>query len=135
MTPKAKRAGSEFWQIFFPAGLMGLAFIAIGVLVILKLGSDNTARLAEISSVILIIPVLVFSLIWFIVLGGLIFLVSRLAGVLPSFTRKILDLLEKLNSLVKQISTQLTKPVIYPTALLGGLNRLRDQKRHRSIKE
>jgi hypothetical protein len=132
MTANQKRSGSEFWQIFFPAVTLGLIFIGIGVLVILELEPDNTAQLAEVSTIILIIPVLVISLIWFIILGGMIYLVSRLSKALPILTGRILDILEKANNLVKQISAQLTKPVIYPTALLGGLSRLLKQKGQKS---
>jgi hypothetical protein len=135
MTAKEKQSGSEFWQIFFPAGIIGLIFIGIGVLVVLDLAPDHTTRLAEVSTVLLILPILVISLLWFVVLGGFIYLIGRLSRALPSLTGPVLDFLERVNNLVKQISTQLTKPVIYPAALLGGLGRFLKQKSRRPNQE
>ena len=102
--------GSEFWQIYFPA-LLGLIFIGlICAWVVIGVSPANVTRMAEISTVLLVIPVLIFSLLNFVLLGLLIYLVQRMIQALPPFTSRILDLLEAVRNWVEKFSELIVQP-------------------------
>ena len=111
--------GSEFWQIIFPT--------LVGVVVILSLGlwfgltgtSGNLARFAEISTVLLVIPVVFVTLLFGLLLFGLIYLVGRLIQGVPPITERILLLLEKIRDGAKLGTKSVARLVIEPAAALA----------------
>jgi len=116
--------GSEFWQIIFPA-LIGLALIGfLCVWVVIGVNPGELTRFAEISTVLLVIPVITLSLFSFIILGFLIYLVQRLIVGLPPVTIKILEFLDKVKGVVKKVSETIVQPVISPAAIATGIRNL-----------
>jgi len=116
--------GSEFWQILFPA-LIGL--VLIGLLcawVVIGVNPGELARFAEISTVLLVIPVITLSLFSFIILGFMIYLIQRLILGIPPVTTKILEFLDKVKEVVKKISDMIIQPVISPTAIVTGIRNI-----------
>ena len=123
--------GSEFWQIFFPA-LVGL--ILVGLLcawVVISISPGNISRFAEISTALLVIPVLFFSLFAFILLGLLIYLVQRIIMVIPPFTTRVVEFLDKVQEIVHNISESIVKPVIQPTSVIMGIRNIFSKKNNR----
>jgi hypothetical protein len=116
--------GSTFWQIIFPTLVGTLLLLLLGVWIILYSNSGNVSRLAEISTVLLVIPVMLSSLLLFLLLGGLIFLVVRIIKGLPSITEWILDKLEWVQNFVGKVSDNAVVPVVRPAAFLAGIRRL-----------
>jgi Zn-dependent protease with chaperone function len=120
---KASR-GSEFWQIIFPA-LIGL--ILVGLLcawIVVAVSPGNISRFAEISAVLLVIPVLFFSLFSLLLLGLLIYLVQRMIQVIPPLTTRVVEFLEKIQEAVRKISEVIVKPVIQPTSVVTGIRNI-----------
>ena len=116
--------GSEFWQIFLPA-LIGLILIGLsGAWIVIQVSPANVTRFAEISTVLLVIPVILVSLSSFLILGLLIYLVQRLMGIIPPFTGRILEFLEKIRGAVVDISDKVVRPVIQPFSLITGIRNL-----------
>jgi len=81
----------------------------------------NISRFAEISTVLLVIPVLFFSLFSLLLLGLLIYLVQRMIQVIPPFTTRVVEFLEKIQEAVRKISDVIVKTVIQPTSVVTGI--------------
>jgi hypothetical protein len=129
MAEKKKTSrGSEFWQIIFP-GLVGL--ILVGLLcawIVVAVSPGNISRFAEVSTVLLVIPVLFFSLFSLILLGLLIYLVQRIIRVIPPFTTRVVEFLEKIQEAVRKISEVIVKPMFQPTSVLTVIRNLFTKK-------
>ena len=121
---KGSPAGSSFWQIIFPAFISGVLIILIGVLVAMKLGEDELGRFAEISTVLLILPIIISSSLFFVIFGAGIYLITRVMQGIPPLTTRILEILDKIKDVVKKVSEFIVQPVIRPSALLGGLRNI-----------
>jgi len=128
---KEYAAGSGFWQIIFPTIIGTIVILLVCVWVVIDVDAGNITRFAELSTVLLVIPVLFFSLISLFVLGALIYLVVRLMHGLPSITSRILEFLEKIREVVGKISDFVVKPVIQPTAILRGIGEVLPRKKSR----
>jgi len=128
---KKSSRGSEFWQIIFPA-LAGL--ILIGLLcawVVVSASPGSLSRLAEISTVLLVLPIILVSSLAFLLLGGLIYLVQRLIQAIPPLTGKAVDFLRKIQSGIRGVADFIVKPVIQPSALLTGMRSIFSRKNTR----
>ncbi len=130
---KDTQAGSGFWQIIFPSFLSGLAIILVCVWIVIGAGNGKISRFAEISTVLLVLPVLIFSLIVLIILGAGIALVSRLMGWIPPITQRILEFLIKVQDGVRKFAEFVVQLVIRPSALLGSFRNFlsNDKPRYR----
>jgi hypothetical protein len=125
MTDKrTSRPGSTFWQIIFPTLAAAVLFLLAGIWVILYSSPGNVSRFAEISTVLLVIPVFFMSLLGLLLLGGLIALVLKIIQGIPPITIWILDILEKVREIIRAISKNLVKPVIEPASYLAGFRRI-----------
>jgi len=121
---KKAPAGSTFWQIIFPTLIGTLLLLLVGIWVILYTSPGNISRFAEISTVLLVIPVLFSSLMVMLLLGALIVLVLKIIQGLPTITGWILDKLERVQKGVRAVSENAAVPVIRPAALLAGIRRI-----------
>jgi len=128
---KEPAAGSGFWQIIFPTIIGTIVILLVCVWVVIDVGAGNITRFAELSTVLLVIPVFFILLIAIFVLGALIYLVVRLMHGLPSITSRILEFLEKIREVVGKISDFVVKPVIQPTAILRGIREVLPRKKSR----
>ena len=126
-------AGSSFWQIIFPAVGGTILILLICVWVVSGVGAGNISRFAELSTVLLILPVLFFSLIILVVLGACVFLSVRMIRGLPPITSRIVEFLDKIRDGVSKFSEIIVQPVIQPTAYLKGFRAIfsREKTRYR----
>jgi predicted PurR-regulated permease PerM len=121
---KKTSQGSEFWQIIFPA-LVGL--ILTGLLcawIVVAVSPGKISLFAEISTVLLVIPVLLFAFFTLLLLGLLIYLIQRLIQVIPPFTTQVTEFLEKIQEAVRKLSDVIVKTVIQPTSVITGIRNL-----------
>lgn len=124
---KASR-GSEIWQIFFPA-LVGLILVGlICAWIVIGVSPGNISRFAEISTVLLVIPVLFFSLFTLILLGLLVYLIQRLILVIPPFTTRVVEFLERIQEAVQNISERIIKPFSQPASVITGIRNMFTKK-------
>jgi len=121
---KKAPAGSSFWQIIFPALVGALLLLLVGIWVILYTSPGNISRFAEISTVLLVIPVLFSSLLLMLLMGAFIVLVIKIIQGLPTITGWILDKLERVQKGVRVVSENAAGPVIRPLVLLAGIRRI-----------
>jgi hypothetical protein len=119
---KAPR-GSEFWQIIFPAVFGTVLILAVGVWFGITGSTGNLSRFAEISLVLLSFPFFIASLLFGLILIGLIFLVSKMIQGIPPVTGRVLEFLDKIREGTVRGTRSLASLVIEPIALFGFIQR------------
>ncbi len=130
---KESPAGSSFWQIIFPAVAGTILVLLVCVWVASGVGAGNISRFAELSTVLLILPVLFFSLIILVILGACVFLSVRMIRGLPPITGRIIEFLDKVSEGASRVSEIIVQPVIQPAAYLKGFKSIfsREKSRYR----
>jgi ABC-type dipeptide/oligopeptide/nickel transport system permease component len=126
MAEKKSPRGSEFWQIIFPTLVGAVLMLALGIWFGLTGSAGNISRFAHISTVLLSIPVFIVSLVFGLVLVGLIYLVGRLLGGIPPVAEKLLHFLDRIRDTAGRASRSVAKLVIEPTAKLAVFQRKSD---------
>jgi hypothetical protein len=121
---KKTPTGSIFWQIVFPTLLGTLLLLLAAGMIVLKASPGNTSRFAEISTVLLVLPVMFSSILVMLLLGGAIALVLKVIHGLPSITGWILEKIELIQKIVTRISKSATVPIVRPATLMAGLGRI-----------
>lgn len=128
---KKGSAGSYFWQIIFPTLLGAALVILIGAWFIFFSSAGNVSRFAEISTVVLVIPIFFIALVVGLVLVGSIYLVTQIMSWIPAAADPILKVLDKIRQGANLVSKNSTRVVIEPAAWAAGIRRKKppaDQK-------
>ncbi len=100
------------WQIIVPFLVVLALILAVAVLVTTHTGSASRTW-ADVSTIWLILPMLVFALFFVIVLGFLIYGMARLLQVTPRFTGKTRDFFSLLSGKTRSIADGTTKPFFW----------------------
>jgi hypothetical protein len=128
---KKSPRGSEFWQIIFPALLGTVLILALGIWFGLTGSTGSISRFAEISTVLLAIPVYISVLLIGLALVGLIYLTGKLIHGIPQITSRLLEVLGKIQNGAERGTRFLARLVIEPMTMLAMFQR----KRGRSDQE
>lgn len=117
-------------QIILPMVIAGLLFVALIVLINFATFRENgdVARWAAISTIWIVIPIMVASLIFLLVLGGLVYLMKRLLNITPTYTRLAQNFVHKLAIRIRLAADKLVKPIIFVDSIGASLNRLLGRK-------
>ncbi|MGD0879366.1 MAG: hypothetical protein ABSA01_14640 [Anaerolineales bacterium] len=99
------------WQILVPFFVV-MAFILF-VAVLVTTGSTATRTWADVSTIWLIAPMLVFALLFLAVLGFLIFGIAKLLQITPRFTGKAQDFFTLLSNWARIIADGAAKPFVW----------------------
>ena len=97
---------------------------ALTVWIILTASQAAISRVAEISTVLLVIPVLIAALIPLAILGAMVFGLSCLNRNLPVVTGWIQKRVAVLTNVLSRISNLAVEPVIRPLSIISGLSSL-----------
>ena len=76
-------------------------------------GNGDSPRWAAISTIWLVIPVMIFGLIFLIILIGLVYLLARGLKFSPPYTAKAQYYVNRATSAVKRFSDMATKPMLF----------------------
>jgi len=99
------------WQILVPFLVVTALLLVVAVLV--ATGATNTRAWADVSTIWLIAPILVFALFFVAVLGFLIYGFARLLQVTPRYTGKTQDFFAMLSAWARMIADGVTKPFVW----------------------
>ena len=99
------------WQILVPFLVVTAIIIAVAVLV--ASGASATRTWADVSTIWLIAPVLVFALLFVSVLGFLIYGIARLLQITPRYTGKVQDFFGRFSGWVHVIADGTAKPFVW----------------------
>ena len=117
-------------QIILPIVLGALLFLAMVILVNIATFRDSgdVGRWAAISTIWIVIPVCIMGLIFLAVLGGLVYLMGRLLGVMPTYTGKAQDFVHKLAIRIHRAADLAAKPVFSVSGFGATLKALLGRK-------
>jgi len=117
-------------QILLPMVIAALLFVAMIVLINVATFRSNgdVARWAAISTLWIVIPIMIGSLVFLAILVGLVYLMKRLLNITPVYTGMAQDLVHKLMIRIRLLADQLVKPVIFWDSVGASINRLVGRK-------
>jgi len=111
------------WQILLPIVLTAILFIAMIVLVNIATFRDNgdVGRWAAVSTIWIVIPIMIASLLFLAVLIGIIYLIARLLAIAPTYTGQAQDFVYRISGYVKRGANVAVKPVIFLDSIGAGI--------------
>jgi len=122
-----KHRKEVLWQITAPLVIGALLVLAAGVGVVYA-GASNTGpvdRLASISIIWLIIPMMVVALIFLAVTVALAYGLMRLNDLLPIYSRQLQDLFVVIEARVKRAADAAVEPALRVRSAAAGLRAFR----------
>ncbi|MGD2027681.1 MAG: hypothetical protein PVI99_07680 [Anaerolineales bacterium] len=123
-----------FRKVLLPFILFLLILIGLGVaFILIPVGSVETW--SQIATIILIIVGLIIGLIVLAVLGGLVYLVSYILGILPGYTRMAQEGLETIREQSAKGADLTAKPVIQVQSFLAVINAIFGRKQKKREEE
>lgn len=129
ITQRAHRK-QVFWQITVPLVIAALIILVLAVLV--SAGNSQSASLwADISLIWLIIPVMIVSLIFLVVLAGLVYAVIWLLRNLPSYAMQAQNFMVMIAHQVERLGNAIVEPILRVNAFLASLEALRRSLRRK----
>jgi ABC-type microcin C transport system permease subunit YejE len=114
------------WKILAPVVVsLVLCFVCSGMVYVATFGYGGDVTLwAEISEIWLAIPTIIIMVVIFAMIGGLIFLLTKLLEILPRYTFMAQDFSNKMKTYVRQGADYAAKPVIFLDSLGASINRI-----------
>ena len=122
--PSYQNHRRQFWlQIFLPMLLAVLLIIAVAILTGLAAFGENgdLPRWAAISTIWLVIPVMIFGLLFLVLLAGLVYLLARALKVMPPYSSKAQYYVNRAASEIKRFSDMAAKPVLFLEGIIASL--------------
>jgi heme/copper-type cytochrome/quinol oxidase subunit 2 len=107
------------WQIILPITLTVILCVALIVLINVATFRDggDVGRWAAISTIWIVVPIMIGSLIALALLGGLVYLMAKLLHIMPTYTGMAQDYVHIAVGYVKRGADAVVKPVF----LIDGL--------------
>ena len=100
------------WQILVP--LLVVVALVIAAAVLISIGAASaTQTWADVSTIWLILPMLVLTLLLVVVLGFLIYVVARLLQVTPHYSGRVQDFLGLFSSRARKIADGIARPFFW----------------------
>jgi hypothetical protein len=117
-------------QIILPMVLASLLCIASIVLINLATfrGNGDVARWGAIATIWIAIPVMVASLLFLALTGGLVYLLGKLLKIAPVYTGMAQDFVHKLMIRIRLAADAIVKPVISLDSVGASINRFLGRK-------
>lgn len=118
------------WQIILPVVIAAILIVGLIVLVNVATFRDNgdVGRWAAISTIWIVIPVMVAGLVFFIILGGIVYLLKYLLNIAPTYTGQAQDFVHKIAGYIKRMADAVVKPVIVLDGIGASMKRLVGRK-------
>ena len=112
-------------QIFLPLACIVVIIMGVCVLVILAASRSTpggaVSQWADTSAIWLIMPVMMFTVIGAVVLGGLIFLLARLLKILPQYSNLVQNYAGLIAARVGLVTHKMVTPILSYRSTLAGL--------------
>lgn len=117
-------------QIILPVAFASLLMIVLIVLICIATFRDNgdVGRWAAISTIWIVIPIMFAGLITLAILGGLVYLMARLLGVLPTYTGLAQDYVQLGALYIQRFAEAAVKPVFAVDGLAAYLKAIFGRK-------
>jgi hypothetical protein len=113
------------WKILFPVILSSV--LCTGMIVLINIATFNwggdVARWGAISTMWIAVPTMIGMLIVLAVLGGIIYLLSRLLNITPNYTAMAQDFFYKIESYAKRGADAVANRIISINSIGASINR------------
>ena len=111
--PERDHKKQSFWQILLPLGLVIILFILASVWVSLSSSSNQELGLhwANVSTIFLMIPILLVSLIFLVILAGLVYGFSRLLSIIPPYFGQVIQLFNRVSEVILIATDKMVSPI------------------------
>jgi predicted PurR-regulated permease PerM len=115
------------WQILVPI-LVALILVIVAS-VSVATGSDaSTSRWADISTIWILIPLLISAFITLIILAGIIYGMSQLLNITPTYTQKLYALILLAGQKIESLADGAAKPIFFVEELSASIKSIFRQK-------
>ncbi len=132
--PLAKRTASYRaykrdlrWQIIFPIVVVVLLFVAVSVTTAMR-GNETVSQWADVSTIWLLIPLLIFAIINILILAGLIYGLAKLLDITPIYTNKLQGFIRLAGEKIEAFADSATQPIFTIEGFFASLRRIFRQK-------
>lgn len=127
-TTHARHRREVFWQITAPLLVVLILLLGLVGLVIWAgvQANPEVGRWADVSLVWLIVPVMIVSFIFLLLLSAITFGVVKLIQVLPPYARLAQDFFLRIQARVTGIADRLVRPIVRAKGAAAAARRLRD---------
>ncbi|HJS20485.1 MAG TPA: hypothetical protein VJ785_17180 [Anaerolineales bacterium] len=114
------------WKILAPViASVVICFVCSALVYVATFSySGDVARWAQISTIWLSIPTIIFMLIFFALVGGIAFLLTKLLSILPRYTGKTQDIFHKIKSYTRRGTDYAAMPIIFINSLGASIGRI-----------
>ena len=100
------------WQILVP--FLAFTVLIFVVAVLVATGTSSTNRTwADVSTIWLVAPILIFALFFAILLGSIIYGIARLLQITPRYTGKAQNFFAQVSTWTRTIADGAAKPVVW----------------------
>lgn len=114
------------WKIIFPVVLS--AVLCLGLVALINVATfrngGDVQRWADVSTMWIAIPVMMFLLVIFALLGGIVYLLARLLNIAPPYTAIAQDFFYKIEGYVKRGADIAAQPFIFIDSIGASIDRI-----------
>jgi predicted PurR-regulated permease PerM len=112
-------------KVFLPLAAIFLLVFGFAALLAFSGGAGGDVKTwAHISTIFLLVPVLIVGFILFVLLLGLIYIISQILQILPPYAHLSQDFIERLNQRIKSGTDLLVEPILRAKGYIAVINRL-----------
>ena len=133
LPPSQKRASYQAhrrdfkWQILAPMILV-LILIVIASVMVTASPASSASLWADVSTIWLLIPWLVFAFIMLVILSGLIYGMAKLLQITPIYTEKLYHLIRLIGQKLEEVADSSTKPIFFVEEISASIKSFFKQK-------
>jgi heme/copper-type cytochrome/quinol oxidase subunit 2 len=124
--PRASHRRQFAWQILVPIVLSLIVALAFLVVLVFNAGQApaTNGKWAHISTMLLSMPVIIFSLLTLAIVLLLTWLIIKLRKAIPPFTGQVFKAVDKVNRITNRTTEKSLSPLIQGKAYFAGAKRL-----------
>ncbi len=113
------------WKIIFPVALSSVLCLGLVVLIYIATfrGGGDVQRWADISTMWIAIPMIMFLLVVFALLGGIVYLLAKLLNIAPPYTALAQEFFYKIEGYVRRGADAAAQPFIFVDSIGASINR------------
>jgi len=113
------------WKIIFPVALSSVLCLGLVVLIYIATfrGGGDVQRWADISTMWIAIPMIMFLLVVFALLGGIVYLLAKLLNIAPPYTALAQEFFYKIEGYVHRGADAVAQPFIFVDSIGASINR------------
>ena len=111
------------WQILIPMFIVVALFATASVFTAMS-PAETASQWADVSTIWLLIPVIIFALVNLLILAGLIYGLAKLLDITPTYTQKLYGLILLAKKKIESFADSAAKPIFMIEGFSASLRRV-----------